>query len=62
MSHITIECPDCKIEHTAVWRSGAFCSGEFVCGCSTVIAFRVQLTARGAARDPSRDESESTHG
>lgn len=62
MSHITIECPDCKIEHTAAWKTGTFCSGEFVCGCDTIIAFRVQLTARGSQRDPSREEIEASRG
>lgn len=62
MSHITIECPDCKIEHNITWKGGSFISGERVCGCSTVIAFRVMLTARGTARDPNREETEQAHG
>lgn len=62
MSHITIECPDCKIEHTHAWKYGSAITGQMVCGCSTVIAYTVQLVARGTARDPNREEGEATHG
>jgi hypothetical protein len=62
MSHITIECPDCKIEHVFVWRSGSVIQGQFACGCGTLIRFGVTLPARGKVRDPNREENEAASG